>query len=249
VAKHNRAGAIAYALRHVAHRAAERLGLRVQRLSRARNREVLGLNRYRIAHVLDIGANEGQFGSQALELFPDAKIHSIEPLPGPFERLRRWAETEGRERVSVHHLALGAAEGALPMFEHTAHSTSSSLLRTTGLTRSLWPFTAPERIVEVRVTTLDRFVAVELGELEGEVLVKMDVQGYEDRVIGGGSRTLRQARACLVEICLAPLYEQQGSFVEIVRVLEELGLRYAGNYDQTLAADGQILYVDALFVR
>lgn len=204
-----------------------------------------GLSRLPIRTVLDVGANTGQFAKIAAGNFPQARIHAFEPLPGPFAVLQRSVSAN----LVAYNIALGEAEGEAEMHSHLDHSASSSLLPATATTHEMYPLTQRAEMVKVRVTTLDRAVA-ELGiELRADVLVKLDVQGFEDRVIRGGRETLRRARACIVEANLAPLYEGQPTFRQLVELLGEAGLSYAGNLAQTCGSDGSIAFIDAVFVR
>ena len=82
-----------------------------------------------------------------------------------------------------------------------------------------------------------------------EILIKLDVQGYEDRVIKGGEETFKKAKACIVEVNLYKLYEGQTNFKEIVELLYNSGFRYAGNLDQAFDNDGRVIYIDAVFIK
>ncbi len=81
------------------------------------------------------------------------------------------------------------------------------------------------------------------------LLENRDVQGYENRVIKGGTETLQKARACILEVCLDQLYEKQATFEDIVILLFDLGFRYVGNLEQTYADDGHVIYVDSVFTK
>jgi hypothetical protein len=99
----------------------------------------------------------------------------------------------------------------------------------------------------IKMATLDGV----LGEasLKPDILIKLDTQGYEKQVIKGGLNLFRRAAACIVEANLFPLYEGQPSFTELVSLLDQLGFRYAGNLEQTYDKQGQVVYVDAVFLR
>lgn len=224
-----------------------RLGWDLVRAASQPSQSWLGLRRLPIHSVVDVGANLGQFARRALDAFPQAHIHSIEPLPEAFAALSRWAGTTGG-RVSVFNLAIGDSSGGeVEMFHHIAHSASSSLLRTTALTEAYFPQTGAQSTIRVPLRTLDDTLA---GlELPDDVLVKLDVQGFEDRVIRGGKKTLARARACIVEVDLDVLYHEQATFSSIERELSELGLRYGGALEQTYAADGHVMYSDVVFLR
>jgi hypothetical protein len=83
----------------------------------------------------------------------------------------------------------------------------------------------------------------------GDVLVKIDAQGFDDRVIRGGTATLRKARVCIVEINLDRLYQDQGTFRDMFLLMDGLGYSYRGNLDQSYAPDGHVAFIDAVFVR
>ncbi len=97
------------------------------------------------------------------------------------------------------------------------------------------------------MTTLD----AALGGLaiKPEILIKLDTQGYEREVIRGGTNTFTQAKACIIEINLFRLYEHAPSFIEMAVTLNELGYRYAGNLEQTCAPSGEVVYLDAVWVK
>ena len=103
--------------------------------------------------------------------------------------------------------------------------------------------------VSVTLTTLDRVLSDLSVSLLPDILIKLDVQGFEDRVIRGGQETFRKAKACILEIGVDRLYDKQATFKDLVLLLDGLGYRYVGNLNQVFAADGHVIYVDAVFSR
>lgn len=77
------------------------------------------------------------------------------------------------------------------MFYHEKHSPSSSFLKTTNVCEDLYPFTKEQKTCHVKITTLDKWVEDFKVSLEPEILIKLDVQGYEDRVIKGRVETFK----------------------------------------------------------
>ena len=59
----------------------------------------------------------------------------------------------------------------------------------------------------------------------------------------------RKARACILEINLDRLYEDQADFQDLVNLLHSIGYRYIGNLDQTYAEDGHVIFIDSVFIR
>jgi len=208
---------------------------------------ILGLKSFPIKTILDVGANTGQFARHILPAFPTAQYYCFEPLPGAFKALGSWSEN--KKNVHVFNLALGEEVGNAEMYEHITHSPSSSLLTTTQTSERLYPVVKEQKKIATQVDTLDNFISQKALTLTSDILIKLDVQGYEDRVIRGGSQTFKKARACLLEVNLQPLYRQQASFKALFRLLDDLGFEYGGNFDQTYDNNGRVVFFDAIFIR
>jgi hypothetical protein len=111
-----------------------------------------------------------------------------------------------------------------------------------------FPWSAGNHPTEVQVRKLDEYS--DQMELSSKTLLKIDVQGYEDRVLRGAEQVLQRVDYVLVEVSVAPLYEGQAQFDPIYSFLLQSGFSYAGNLEQMLSPlDGSILQLDALFAR
>ena len=85
--------------------------------------------------------------------------------------------------------------------------------------------------------------------IEGDLLIKMDVQGFEDKVIGGGIDTIKRASILIVETSFQTLYADQPLFEDIYDLLKE-DFRYMGAINQNRSQiDGNMLYEDSIFIR
>ena len=104
-------------------------------------------------------------------------------------------------------------------------------------------------MTSIRISTLDRALGSTLDHLPRELLLKLDVQGFEDRVLRGAERVLAQCKAVVLEVSLDPLYEGQADFLGLAHLLHNAGFRYAGNLDQAYGDDGCVVYLDAVFIR
>ncbi|MFZ5653349.1 MAG: FkbM family methyltransferase [Pseudomonadota bacterium] len=225
-----------------------RAGFDVVRLYRSPQRTLLGLAGLDIGAVIDVGANQGQFARLISGFFPRAQLYCFEPLPDPFQRLSAWARTQNG-RVHCFQVALGDQEGQVEMHLHEQHTPSSSLLTATETCHRLYPQTRAERVVSVRVSTLDLELTDVVESLPPGVLLKLDVQGFEDRVLRGAERVLGKCKAVVLEVCVDPLYEGQADFFSLAGLLQKSGFHYAGNLDQAYGEDGRVVYLDAVFVR
>lgn len=207
----------------------------------------MGLAARPIRSVLDIGACRGGFArSVLLPRFPAATIHSFEPSEEAFRELSRVAASSNG-RIRAHNFGLGEEAGECDFHASVDALPASSLLRRTALTADLFPDTARTRPSRVEIRRLDD-VAPSL-RLEDDLLVKIDVQGFEDRVIRGGRATIGSATACVVEIQSAVLYEGQPTFHDIYDLLRGLGFRFEGCLEQHFSPAGAPLYFDAVFLK
>lgn len=105
------------------------------------------------------------------------------------------------------------------------------------------------RVIEeitVPVTTLDvLFDGVTLAE---PILLKIDVQGFEDRVIAGAGVFLKRVQWVLMEVSFSKLYEGERDFETIVSLLKAHGFRFVRPMNFHISPKtGEIIEMDALF--
>jgi len=225
------------------------MGYDVVRYESSPERTLLGLVKPTVGAVIDIGANVGQFARIANKHFPQATLFCFEPLPSAFAALETWAAHRAPGKIQLFNIALGDTIERVPMYVHADHEVSSSLLETTELVEALYPLTKAQTPIQVDITTLDEAMSPFLADIEGDLLIKLDVQGFEDRVLRGATKTLERAQSVILEIGLDPLYRAQAQFEGLVSILNGRGFRYAGNLGQTYASDGHVVFVDAVFQR
>jgi FkbM family methyltransferase len=199
-----------------------------------------------ISTVLDIGANTGQFATAIRHILPRATIHSFEPLPECHELMtRRMADDP---LFHAYNVAVGDEDRTVE-FMRNDFSQSSSVLPMADLHKQAFAWSSRASRVNVQMNRLDTLLGPALP-LAARVLVKIDVQGFEDRVLAGGERVISSAHIVMVETSLQPLYEGQASFDQVYSMLKSYGFSYGGNMDQLSdPRDGRILQADALFFR
>lgn len=202
------------------------------------------LTEFNFHSIIDIGANEGQFAKKVRTLFPETKIISFEPIPSVFEKLR--AEFALDKNFKAFNVGLGEKEEKMQLWLNE-YSPSSSLLKMDHHTEH-FDFAVKQNQIEIQLAKLDSFKN-EIDESK-PFLVKIDVQGYEDRVIKGGTAVLKQAKMIITEVSFVSLYEGQVLFDQIYSSLRALGFKYAGNYEQLHSPiNHSVLQADAIFLR
>ena len=198
------------------------LGTDVIRLKNSPSVTLLGLRNQPIKSIIDVGANRGQFAKRMHNVFPQAKIYCFEPLVEPYNALKSWASNES-ELIRAFNIAIGDANGRVEIHHHINHSPSSSMLRTTTLNSERHPFMGAQEREFVTINRLDDALAEAGVKLDDQILVKLDVQGFEDRVLRGSQKTLGKASACIIEVNVDALYEGQASFSTLVSFLSDFG--------------------------
>ena len=194
--------------------------------------------------VIDVGAFIGAFAYGIHTILPEARIYSFEPLPENYQKLVNNLEPAAHFRA--FHTALGDQQGEMNFWK-SDFMASSSALPMAELHKDTFPHTSHATEMKVPVARLDDYLPS--MELEPPVLLKIDVQGFEDKVLLGASETLRKVNFILSEVSYKPLYEGQVLFDQIYTRLNEQGFEFAGNFDSLISpVDGAILQSDALFV-
>lgn len=195
--------------------------------------------------ILDVGANTGQFAVSAAKRFPQAAIHSFEPLPECYAKLRSMAARLGN--VETRALALGDTVGELAFHVNT-HTHSSSVLPLADEHRKAFPWAREAREITVKASTLDHEYRDKT--LIGPVLLKLDVQGYEAKVLKGGTETISRIDHIVAEMSFKPLYRGEWSFHQTLNLLDGLDFDLVQPVgflkDPT---SGTYLQMDGLFAR
>ena len=164
----------------------------------------------------DVGAHVGYFALLAARR--NCSVVAFEATPITFRRLtENVAVNSGIGEFRAFRIALSDAQGTVPFFVSTAG-------------RDAWNSLAPPREegpierIEVETARLDDFVR-EHGLPLPDVM-KIDVEGWEPRVLAGAERVLREkAPVLLVEFTRSNLLNAGSSPEALSARLEELGYR------------------------
>lgn len=196
--------------------------------------------------VLDVGANTGQTGEHLRAHGYRGRIISFEPQSSAYQSLLIASRDDAS--WECRHLALGESCGTLPM-RLSKFTPSSSLLRMAPTHTAVWPGTEESGVEEVEVRPLDS-LANELQLTNHRVMLKIDVQGYEIAVLRGAIQTLSCIQAASIELLFAPLYDGQSRYFEVMALLEESGLQFAGFSEVNREVkSGRLMFANGVFLR
>lgn len=201
-----------------------------------------------IKTILDIGANKGQFAKLAREVFPAAKIYSFEPLPDCFAELKKALPHD--ENFFPFENGIGSREETLEFFR-SFHTPSSSFLKMEELHKESFPESREGQSsepVQVKVKTLDGILGDK--QLEKNLLVKIDVQGFEMEAIAGAEKILAETKIVILEMSFLNIYENQPLFHDVYERMYNLGFRFRGSLAQMLhPVTAEVVQTDAIFTR
>lgn len=142
--------------------------------------------------VLDIGGNFGAFTLMAAKKVGiQGIVHSYEPSPDSFSRIRAHVDLNGIENTQIMNCAVGGENGTTTLYVHKKSALSSTI-----------------KIIDGRKMDQSRPIAVEvisisavLNKLKGEIaLIKIDCEGAEYEIFERIERDdLSRVRAVMVE--------------------------------------------------
>jgi FkbM family methyltransferase len=209
-------------------------------------KDVLKLTGVKI--VLDVGANTGQWGDLVFETGFDGKLISFEPIPNVHTTLVAHAKRRGASWEVAPCAALGSERGYVE-FNISANTLSSSVL---PMRREHWEAAPQSAYVAKQTVAVERLdeLASRLLPPEGDLMIKIDAQGYEMHVLKGAGGLLPRVVAMQLELSLIALYEGAPTFLEVVSYMQSIGFEIFNIVPVFKDhRTGRVLQVDGYFVR
>ncbi len=138
--------------------------------------------------IIDVGANEGSYVMDVLEVNGNAEIYAFEPHPATFSRLLlRSSEVKN---ITAINAACGSATGRLALYDYAGSGGSEHASLHAGIIEGIHKSHSEQHVVDV--TTLDTFAADHgIASID---LLKIDTEGYELEVLKGAAILLRENR-------------------------------------------------------
>lgn len=169
--------------------------------------------------IIDVGANEGQFGKWVRGIGYTGRIVSIEPVSTAYNALQRSIAHD--PKWTAMRLAIGREEGFLKI--HVAENSvySSALPRAQFLVESDDSSTyIRSEMVEQR--TIDGILD-SVSNIGDRILLKIDTQGFEREVLAGAVSSLPKLTGVLLELSFLALYEGEPLSKEMIETLGGYG--------------------------
>lgn len=141
-------------------------------------------------HIVDVGANRGQWTRTALRYFPNAHFTMLEPQIAMKDHLRDLLLSNSR--IQLHSVGAGVTEG---------ESEFTLAERDDSCTFSMTSEQAAElglEQVRVPVVSLDRLLAQSAAP--PPEMLKIDAEGYDLEVIQGAKTVIQSCEVVFVEV-------------------------------------------------
>lgn len=203
---------------------------------------------YQINHVLDVGAFEGQFANLLLNTFNyNGRLTSFEPVPQHYERLKYSAEPY-KSRWETCNFALGDFCGSTTILI-AGNAYSSSILPMRTVHEQVAPDSSYVGTQTIKIATLDSIISQYCQEDEN-IYLKVDVQGFEKKVLDGAASSLARIHTIQLELSLVELYDGETLLGEMILHMKDLGYKLVLLIPGFAnAKTGELLQVDAVFHR
>ena len=189
--------------------------------------------------LIDVGANIGQFSSLCYKINPNLYIYSFEPIRVCFEKLRNVLPES--KNIFLFNVALGNSNEKIKI--NISNRIDSSSILDFELQDKIFKGTTPHSKEIVYVKKLDDYVNLVKGK---NVLLKIDVQGYEKNVLFGAINFLKKVRYIYIELSFVELYKNQPLFTDISSFLNNKGfiLKSINNlmYENNYSIQGDFLF-------
>ena len=165
--------------------------------------------------VLDIGAAYGT--PKLYKAFEGRRFILFEPLTDYHNSLELWKK---KINCEVVYSALGNENGEIQITVDPRRKTMSSLVQRADTTRAEG---TPENR-SVQISKLDAIIGNYLNE-QDNIIMKIDVEGFELEVLKGSEQTLSRTDLVIVETSVAILYENQAGYLDIIAFMDNQGFR------------------------
>lgn len=196
--------------------------------------EILGLN---VHHIVDVGANKGDWSRCALSVFPEALVSAFEPQ----ERLSLFhADLVRMPNVLLNYIGLGDIDSSLPFTLHSRDD-SCSFVHSQDQAKNL----GYEQI-DIIIRTLDSFLVDQ--RLPKVDILKIDAEGLDLKVLAGAKETLKDATLVFIEASVSNL-DYPNDVLSVMKTMDDHGFSLFDVTDLNRAPKGSLWLTELVFVR
>jgi FkbM family methyltransferase len=190
---------------------------------------------YNPAAIIDVGAYEGEWTYYTSLVFNNATFLMVEPQENKESILKAVAAKN--KQVMYAKALVGKANNAEQVF-YEMETGSSIYAEQTNVQRVEKKY---------KMQTLDELVAQ--YDVDGEIFLKLDVQGAELDVLTGAEKILERTSFVLLESSLLNYNANAPLFAEIIAYMDKRDFVLFDICDQRRMAGNTLFQVDLIFTR
>ena len=199
-----------------------------------------------IDFIIDAGTNRGQFSKTLFDANYKGEILSIEPLSAAWEELNHKTQNNAKWTIFPKS-ALGEKSGKA-IINISKNLDSSSILPMAGEHLRAAPWSKYIGKEECEVHALDDIFNKFNTRIDQKILLKIDCQGFEYKILKGATASLQKVDAVLTEVSLKELYSGQKLWMDIIDLLTSQGFSiYSVIKGFTNPKTGETLQLDIIF--
>ena len=172
-----------------------------------------------INKILDIGANVGNYGIELRKYGYNGKIYSFEPINEIFDKLNEKVSTD--KDWFTYNFALGDIN-TLSEINISQVSDTSSILELLPEQIKNAPSSIYVRKEKIQIKKLDS-IFDNITCDEDRVMIKIDTQGFERKVLEGANEILHKISIIQLELSFIELYQNETLFFEMNSYLNSKG--------------------------
>jgi FkbM family methyltransferase len=196
--------------------------------------------------LFDIGASIGEYAIEMRKFGYSKKIISFEPLKSAFKILKDASIKDNNWIVNNYAIGDEDIKGMINVAGNSDSSSILNMLPVHYMTNPKSKYIAQE---EIEIKKLDS-VFDSFCNKENRVMVKIDTQGYEKKVLDGAKESLKNIKVIQLEMSFVQLYENDMLFFEMVKYLENIGFQFfALENGFSDPVTGRLLQADGIFVK
>jgi FkbM family methyltransferase len=187
--------------------------------------------------VIDVGTAGGT--PVLYEAFPNAYHVLIEPLREHEQKLKRWVAQQGGE-----YLLTAVGDGDEIVTIHV----DPNMIGQSSILRAVWGLPEGSEQRTVPMTSLDKLL--EQRRWNGPFGLKIDTEGFEQRVIEGSARLLEETQFVIAEVSVSKRFEDSYAFADFIALMNLRGFVASDILDGLKSSpNGEVVFIDVLFRR
>jgi FkbM family methyltransferase len=212
--------------------------------NRAQIRSII--EKFNINLIIDVGANEGQFGHFLRQFYFD-EILSFEPVSSAFDMLNLASSND--PKWHIQNIALGS-QNTMQMINVSQQTQFSSFLKTNEYcSQRFQKDSLPTKQEVTTVRRLDKLLDEAIPSIDNkQIFLKMDTQGYDLEVFKGVGDKIKNIIALQSEISMIPIYDGMPTWMESISTFEKAGFSLVGLFPVN-PDEGKIIEYDCLMVK